>query len=155
MIPSTPYDMDQDTNDAYDIPLDWLLDASLSTYQSTLRVRIQGTRLDNYLEGKYESLEVHVLAASPAASNFDQTALVKMDSTSEERTVLMKYLVPVTPSMQDEAAVVLTGPRKGEKVKIRQRPDASSLLELVVVESEKEYGGAFWECQKDWMCAVW
>ncbi|KAJ3731768.1 transcription elongation factor SPT5 [Lentinula guzmanii] len=151
----------------------WLLDPSLSLHLSLLRIHILGTKLDKYLDGAYEGLHARVLAAS-------RTALIKIQGQPEpsseqdsqsERSFPIKYLLPVAPATQDATAVILYGPRKGQKVKMRQRPDEGSRTELVVVESvvdsggggasseggseEGGGGGAFWECQKDWMCVCW
>ncbi|KAF9078067.1 hypothetical protein BDP27DRAFT_1310713 [Rhodocollybia butyracea] len=160
-----------DMRNNYQPPSDWLLDPSFAAYLTSIRVVIKDTRQDNYLDGKYELLEAQVLAASRAAANYEQTALVKVkvQGNEEDRSILTKYLFPVPPSHQDQAAVILTGPRKGDKVKLRQRPDtdADSLTELVVVQTVIEKGraedgsangeegtGPFWECQKDWMGAL-
>ena len=66
----------------------------------------------------------------------------------------MKHLMPCVPEHVDEEAVVLWGPRKGELVKVRQRPDSTDPTEIVVVESIGTNGAAFWDCQKDWMSAL-
>ncbi|KAJ4473755.1 hypothetical protein J3R30DRAFT_3406619 [Lentinula aciculospora] len=181
---------DIDMRDEFHPPPTWLLSAHLLHHLPSLRIRILGTKHSNppYLDGKYESLDAHILAASRVADNFEQTALIRLDldkspfanpatvdalkqEPSLERSFLTTYLHPVPPSSQDDSAIVLTGPRKGEKVKLRQRPDSGSQTELVVVETMLDSGGgsadgdgadgagkaggAFWECQKDWMCACW
>ncbi|GAW07474.1 transcription elongation factor spt5 [Lentinula edodes] len=163
----------------YTPPPDWLLAQHLTPHLTSLRVNISGTKLPHqpYLDGLYESLDAHILAASRVADNYEQTALVKVDlekssavtpaqlaalsSTPADRSIPTKFLLPVPPSSQDDTAIVLTGPRQGDKVKLRQRPDSGSPTELVVVESvdaggnasgtNGTEGGAFWECQKDWM----
>ncbi|KAJ3837350.1 hypothetical protein F5878DRAFT_726124 [Lentinula raphanica] len=182
--------MDQFTRDEYVPSPAWLTDPGLSSHLSLLRVRITGTKRDKYLDGVYDGLHARVLAATKVGENFEQTALVKIEgkvpastssdaasssdnpSDANERSFPMKYLVPVYPSYQDSTAVILYGPRRGSKVKIRQRPDEGNRTELVVVESIVEShggssegdtgglgkdkgGGAFWECQKDWMCVCW
>ncbi|KAF5388735.1 hypothetical protein D9757_004857 [Collybiopsis confluens] len=138
----------------------WLLDDFLAPYLTKLRVEIRGSRRDNYLDGKYDFQEAHILAASRVAGNFEQTALLKIElhpTGTEERSFLMKYITPVVPQRQDEPAIVLTGPKQGEKVKMRQRPDISTMTELIVVETDNDSSdaGVYWECQKDHMCALW
>ncbi|KAJ3745541.1 transcription elongation factor SPT5 [Lentinula detonsa] len=160
----------------------WLLDPTLSLHLSVLHIRILGTKLDKYLDGAFEGVQARVLAASRVGDSFEQTALIKIegwpegssegDDSQSERSFPIRYLQPVAPATQDATAVILYGPRKGEKVKMRQRPDEGSRTEVVVVESVVESGGtsreggggeegggggggAFWECQKDWMCVCW
>lgn len=122
---------------------------------ATLRVRVKGTLQERYLDGKYESLLVHILSTESASSCFDHTALVKVDSTSEECKMLMHYLVPDPPSTQDQSAIVLHESRQGDKVAIKQWPNEGSPMESLVVESLRKDRPGFWECQKDWMCALW
>lgn len=66
----------------------------------------------------------------------------------------MHYLVPDAPSQQDQLAVVLHESRQGEMVKVKQRPSEDMPMERLVVESTSK-AVVFWECQKDWMCALW
>ena len=109
-----------------------------------------------YLDGAYENRAAVVLTASRAGEGFDQTAYVKFvdDGQGEERSIMMKYLLPFVPDSIDEEAVIINGPNKGELVKVRQRPDRNESNELVVVETVGKNGAPFWECQKDWMCAL-
>ncbi|KAJ3786497.1 transcription elongation factor SPT5 [Lentinula aff. detonsa] len=180
MMRGRGYEDDTDMRDEYQPSPTWLLDPSLSLHLSLLHIHILGTKLDKYLDGAYEGLHARVLAASRVGDNFEQTALIKIQGQPEpsseqdsqsERSFPIKYLLPVAPATQDATAVILYGPRKGQKVKMRQRPDEGSRTELVVVESvvdsggggasseggseEGGGGGAFWECQKDWMCVCW
>jgi transcription elongation factor SPT5 len=122
---------------------------------SKLRVRIKGTLEEKYLDGKYESLLVHILSTKSASNCFEHTALVRFESTSEECNLLMHYLVPDPPSKQDQLAVVLHESRQGHTVKVKQRPNEGMPIEQLVVESLMSGGSSFWECQKDWMCALW
>lgn len=135
---------------------DWLLELVDLIDISTLRVRIKGTLEENYLGGKYESLLVHTLSTEAASTCFEHTALVRLDSTAEECTLLMQYLVLEPPSAQDKSAVVLHESRQGEMVKVKQRADPGMPTERLVVETLIRLDGShFWECQKDWMCALW
>lgn len=122
---------------------------------SKLRVRIKGTLEEKYLNGKYESLLVHILSTKSASNCFEHTALVRFESTLEECSLLMQYLVPDPPSRQDQLAVVLHESKQGLMVKVKQRPNEGLPIEQLVVESSMSGGPSFWECQKDWMCALW
>ncbi|KAF9267245.1 transcription elongation factor Spt5 [Marasmius fiardii PR-910] len=135
---------------------DWTLDPQVKPYYNRLKVTVHDTIRAGYLEGAYENRTAVVLTASRASDGFDQTAYVRFidDGKNEERSILMKYLMPSVPDMVDEEAVVIYGQRKGELVKVRQRPDSSDVIEMVVVETVGTDGAAFWECQKDWMCAL-
>ncbi|KAK7036689.1 transcription elongation factor spt5 [Paramarasmius palmivorus] len=133
---------------------DWILDPQIKTYHNRLKVIIEGTTRTNYLDGNYERRTAVVLTATRAGENYDQTAYVRFTDDNEERSILMKHLMPCVPEHVDEEAVVLWGPRKGELVKVRQRPDSTDPTEIVVVESIGTNGAAFWDCQKDWMSAL-
>ncbi|KAL0063273.1 transcription elongation factor spt5 [Marasmius tenuissimus] len=135
---------------------DWILDPQVKPHYNRLKVTVHDTIRAGYLDGAYENRAAVVLTASRAGEGFDQTAYVKFvdDGQGEERSIMMKYLLPFIPDTVDEEAVVISGPRKGELVKVRQRPDSNESTELVVVESVGTNGAAFWECQKDWMCAL-
>lgn len=120
---------------------------------STLRVRIKGTLEENYPDSKYESLLVRTLSIDSASSCFEHAALVRVESTSEKCRLLMQYLVPDVPSQQDQSAVILHESRQGEQVKVKQRLSEDMPIEQLVVETRD--GLRVWECQKDWMCALW
>lgn len=134
---------------------DWQLELADLIDISELRVRIKGTLEEKYLDGKYESLLVHIVSTETANSCFEYTALARFDSTSEECNLLLQYLVPDAPSKQDQLAVVLHESKQGHKVRVKQRPNEDIPTEQLVVESLMNDGPSFWECQKDWMCALW
>lgn len=132
-----------------------MLELADSVDISKLRVRIKGTLEEKYLDGKYESLFVHILSTKSASNCFEHTALVRLESTLEECNLLMQYLVPDPPSKQDQSAVVLHESKQGDTVIIKQQPSEGMPTEQLVVESFVSGGPMFWECQKDWMCALW
>lgn len=102
-----------------------------------------------------ELVDLIDISTESASSCFDHTALVRVDSTSEECKLLMQFLVPDPPSTQDQSVVVLHESRQGDKVVVKQRPNEGSPMETLVVESLTKNRPGFWECQKDWMCALW
>ncbi|KAJ7594369.1 transcription elongation factor SPT5 [Mycena floridula] len=104
-------------DDAYQIPMDWIIDAALSKVQNRLKVRIEGSNVDGYLDGKFENREGRIMGAHKVGANFDQTAMVEFDE-GEARTILAKYILPVHPSAKGQEVVVLHGKLKGEVVKI-------------------------------------
>uniref|UniRef100_A0A0W0G1Y1 Transcription elongation factor SPT5 n=1 Tax=Moniliophthora roreri TaxID=221103 RepID=A0A0W0G1Y1_MONRR len=156
MIPETPGAAFDDLSRQPHTPAsDWILDAQVRPYYNRLKVIVEGTtRGQNYLDGIYENHIAIVLTATRAGENFDQTAYVRFTDDNEERSFLMKHLMPCAPENVDEEAVVIYGERKGELVKVRQRPDGTDTTEMLVVESTGTNGAAFWECQKDWMSAL-
>ncbi|KAF5352072.1 hypothetical protein D9758_009442 [Tetrapyrgos nigripes] len=139
----------------YNPPKDWLLDEIIASHLKKLRVRIHGTIVTGYLDGAYEGRTATVIGATRVRNNFDQTALLRFDGDDEGnvRSMLVKYIVPALPRDINESAVVLTGRRKGELVKVRQKPDSQDSMEMVVVEAMVNAGFAFLECQKDHLCA--
>lgn len=100
---------------------------------------------------------MHTLSTESGHSCFEHVALVrvKVNSTSEECRVLMQFLVPDPPSQQEQLAIVLHESKQGEIVKVKQRPSEDMPMERLVVESMSKDSMVFWECQKDWMCALW
>lgn len=98
---------------------DWLLDLADVIDISTLRIRIRGTLEEKYLDGKYELLLVHTLSTEAASSCFEHTTLVRVDTTAEECRLLVQYLVPEAPLMQNELAIVLHESKQGKMVKVK------------------------------------
>ncbi|KAF5365197.1 hypothetical protein D9758_005324 [Tetrapyrgos nigripes] len=154
-VPSTPGVIDYDTaiRQPYNPPEDWLLEEIIAPHQTKLKVQIHGTTYASYLDGAYEGRIATVVGTTRVRDNFDQTAFLRFVNDGEERSILAKYVAPVLPTNTDEAALVLTGKRKGEMVRVRQKPDAQDSFEMVVVESMGTAGAAYWECQKDHLCA--
>ena len=107
------------SSDTYtELPEDWLLDPIFAPVQKRLKIKIQGTRSSQYLDGKYEGKTGRVMGAQRAA-NVDQTAMVEFDD-GEARSVLAKYIVPVYPEKRGDIALVLHGRYKGRTVKVAE-----------------------------------
>ncbi|KAK7460942.1 transcription elongation factor spt5 [Stygiomarasmius scandens] len=156
VVPNTPGVMDYEdsSRDPYDPPDDWILDEKIAPHQTKLRVVISGSIMPPYLEGKYEGRTAVVVGATRVRENYEQTAFLRFEDDGEERSILTRYIKPVLPRSQDETALVIYGRRRGEVARIRQKPDSQETTEMVVVESIGSAGAAYWECQKDHMCAM-
>jgi len=137
-----------------DPPDDWILDEKIAPHQTKLRVVMGGSIMPPYLEGKYEGRTAVVVGATRVRENYEQTAFLRFEDDGEERSILTRYIKPVLPRSQDETALVIYGRRRGEVARIRQKPDSQETTEMVVVESIGSAGAAYWECQKDHMCAM-
>ncbi|SJL10156.1 related to SPT5-transcription elongation protein [Armillaria ostoyae] len=98
---------------------EWLLDTVLSNVLQRIKIRIEGSRNYNYLDGKYEGLTGQVMAATRVGANMEQTAMIAFDN-GEQRSILMKFVVPMQPSGLDgENGVMLDGPYKGREARVR------------------------------------
>lgn len=100
-----------------ELPDDWLTEPLFRHALNRIRVKIEGTRNTNYLEGKYEGQQGRLIAAMSAGTNIDQTCLVQFDS-GEQRSMLGVHVVPLPPRDGDMALVVGV-PRQGEVGRIR------------------------------------
>jgi len=126
------------------VPPDWFVDAEFIAVQNRLLVKIEGTRVDGYLDSNFEGKTGRIVAAHKSTNKFDQTALVSFDQPAnpneKERSILGKYIVPQGPTAADEEALVLDGDHKGDIVLVRTLID-----ETLLVSSE----GAFFEISGD------
>ncbi|RDB17280.1 Transcription elongation factor SPT5 [Hypsizygus marmoreus] len=122
----------------------WIFDQISPNYLNRVKVKVFGTRLLNYLDGDYENKCGRLLGAARAATGFEQTATIRFDD-GDQRTILAKYLVPVTPTHMGEEAWVMTRDKLhgGKVVIVRETPDA-----VIVPVSMKESSSIF-EVQKD------
>ncbi|KAJ7782978.1 transcription elongation factor Spt5 [Mycena metata] len=119
----------------YEPPENWLMDPAYRMYINRIKVRVQGTRLvhPQYLEGELEGQEGHVVAATPSAPQFDQTAMLVFENGTTRTGFLVKYLLPVEPRFENEEALVLDDPKhKGIVVKLREVPDPDSRRPVTV-----------------------
>ncbi|KAJ7925139.1 hypothetical protein B0H13DRAFT_1975218 [Mycena leptocephala] len=119
----------------YEPPETWLLDPAYRNYLTRIQVRVQGTRMvhPQYLEGELEGQEAHVVAATPSAPQFDQTAMLMFEDGTTRTGFLVKYLLPVEPRFENDEALVLDDPKhKGTVVKLREAPDADSRRPVTV-----------------------
>ncbi|KAJ6593750.1 hypothetical protein B0H19DRAFT_1091862 [Mycena capillaripes] len=119
----------------YEPPETWLMDPAFRNYLHRIKVRVQGTRMvhPQYLEGALEGQEAHVVAATPSAPQFDQTAMLMMEDGTTRTGFLVKFLLPVEPRFENEEALVLDDPkRKGMVVKLREAPDPDSRRPVTV-----------------------
>ncbi|KAJ6499455.1 transcription elongation factor SPT5 [Mycena sanguinolenta] len=120
---------------AYEPPENWLMDPVYRKYIHRIKVRVQGTRVAHpqYLDGEFEGQEAHVLAATPSAPQFDQTAMLVFKNGITRTGFLVKYLLPVEPTTENEEVLVLDDPKhKGIVVKLREAPDPDSRRPVTV-----------------------
>ncbi|KAJ6475205.1 transcription elongation factor SPT5 [Mycena vitilis] len=119
----------------YEPPEAWLFDPAYRNYLHRIKVRVQGTRMvhPQYLDGELEGQEAHVVAATPSAPQFDQTAMLMLENGKTQTGFLVKYLLPVEPRFENEEALVLDDPKhKGTVVKLREAPDPDSRRPVTV-----------------------
>jgi len=119
----------------YEPPENWLMDPAFRNYIHRIKVRVQGTRMvhPQYLDGEFEGQEAHVVAATPSAPQFDQTAMLMFENGTTRTGFLVKYLLPVEPKFENEEVLVLDDPKhKGIVVKLREAPDPDSRRPVTV-----------------------
>ncbi|KAF7362025.1 Transcription elongation factor SPT5 [Mycena venus] len=119
----------------YEPPENWLMDPAFRNYIHRIKVRVQGTRMvhPQYLDGEFEGQEAHVVAATPSAPQFDQTAMLMFENGITRTGFLVKYLLPVEPKFENEEVLVLDDPKhKGIVVKLREAPDPDSRRPVTV-----------------------
>ncbi|KAJ7647456.1 transcription elongation factor Spt5 [Roridomyces roridus] len=119
----------------YEPPEAWLVDPAYKKYLTRIKVRVQGTRTayPQYLDGQYEGWEASVVAATPSATQFEQTAMLTFDSGQSRPGFLVKYLLPVEPRFENQEALVLDDPKlKGMVVRLREAADGDSRRPVTV-----------------------
>lgn len=121
----------------WELPDDWIHDAALSQFQKKLRIKIEGTRTEQYLDGKYEHKRGTIVGGQKAAVGFDSTAMVQFDD-GESRSILAKYIVPVLPE-KGQVALVLHGPDKGKAVTVQQIDGRNVTGMTIETNSWKDY----------------
>ncbi|KAJ7132900.1 transcription elongation factor Spt5 [Mycena crocata] len=119
----------------YEPPETWLLDPAYRNCINRIKVRVHGTRTaqPHYLDGEFEGQFAHVVAATQAAPQLDQTAMLMFANGLTRTGFLVKYLLPVEPNFENEEALVLDDRKhKGLVVKLREAPDADSRRPVTV-----------------------
>lgn len=100
----------------------WILDPAYANYLNRVKIKVSGTRHSGYLDGEYEGKRGRVVAAFRAATDFEQSATVRFDN-GDQRSILIRYIMPVNPSWRgDEALVLIHKDRhhKGKEVIVRE-----------------------------------
>jgi transcription elongation factor SPT5 len=106
---------------------DWLLDPMLGQYLQRIKVKVQGTRHANYLDGDYEGKIGRVLGAATVAEGFEHDVTIEFeDGTS--RSVLVRYVVPVEPDKLKQQVLVTGGPSKGATATVAGSPDSDMVV---------------------------
>ena len=119
---------------------DWLLDPALGQHLKRIKVQIQGTRHENYLNGDYEGKIGRVLGAAKVTDGFQQTVMIEFED-GESRAIMMRYVVPVQPDKLGEQVLVIGGKAKGTAAIVRETPD-SGLVALSAIEQVSIFDAA-------------
>lgn len=129
---------------------DWIYDGRLRDILKRMKIEIRGTHADNYLDGDYERRTGRIIAAVKTNTNFESSATIQFDPSPSEpngetRSILVKYITAVQPTMTNEQAVILRGSQTGVVVVCRGDPDEGMLVTVspvggstVIQEEEKE-----------------
>ncbi|KAF9460432.1 hypothetical protein BDZ94DRAFT_933662 [Collybia nuda] len=139
--------------EADDIDLDdmWIFDSAFANYQQRIKVQVHGTRVSNYLNGDFEGKTGRIKAATKSSAEFDQSALIAFDS-GEERSILVRYLLPAPPEFLHSEALVLAHKdekNKGKVVIIREVPD-----DIIPVSTMSDPSFVF-EVKRDFLAALY
>jgi transcription elongation factor SPT5 len=123
---------------------EWLLDSVLGQHMKRIKVQIQGTRHENYLNGDYEGKTGRVLGAAKVGDGFEHTVLVEFEDGTA-RSVLMRYIVPVSPDKLGQQVLVIGGPEKGTSAIVRETPDSEQVVlskvsdPLIIIEAARQH----------------
>lgn len=118
-----------------DLPDNWLSEPKLANYRHRLKVKVHGTRADKYLDGDYEGKIGRLSASSFFGDEFDPSALVIFDS-GEQRTIVLRYLIPVGPTHMGEEVLICGGSSAGRVVIVREKPEDDTVLVTVSTRAE-------------------
>jgi transcription elongation factor SPT5 len=114
---------------------DWIYDPLFASVFTRLIVQVEGTRLDQYLDGQFEGKQGKIIAGQKSAEIYDQTALVEFEDdkgTKSSRSMLTKYLSPIQPLKSSDECLVLGGQYKGHVATVRETPPEDPLGKVVV-----------------------
>lgn len=117
----------------------------LGQYLQRIKVKIHGTRHENYLEGDFEGKIGRVLGVADVADGFEHTVTIEFEDGTT-RGVLMGYVVPVVPDKQKQQVVVIGGPFKGTAASVAESPDSDMVVlstkvdeQIKVIEAAKHH----------------
>jgi transcription elongation factor SPT5 len=134
-----------------------MYDDQLKSVLRRIKVVIRGTHQDNYLEGNYENRTGRILGAIKTGVGIESSATIQLNpppndpDDSETRPILTKYIQAVLPENQDDQAVILHGPKRGQVVRVRQQPDDGEFITIsplgsaIIDEVRKESVAALYE----------
>lgn len=105
---------------------DWLFNPVVANFLPRVKVKIEGTKMDHYLNGDYENKRGRIPAVTKVTSEFEQTVLVYFDS-GDSRTIQARYVVPLPPTYMGEEVLVIHGPQKGTAMIVREQPDDDTI----------------------------
>ena len=105
---------------------DWLFNPIIANFLPRVKVKIEGTKMDHYLNGDYENKRGRIPAVTKVTSEFEQTVLVYFDS-GDSRTIQARYVVPLPPTYMGEEVLVIHGPQKGNAMIVREQPDDDTI----------------------------
>lgn len=136
-----------------ELPELWLFEQEYAHCLQRIKVRIHGTRHDNYLNGDYEGKEGRILGATRASGEFEQTAMVAFDSSEEPRSIMVRYIVTIQPSYMGEDVLILDGKDKGKVVVVREKPDDNGYAPVTV--STRAAPTSVFEVSKDRLATLY
>lgn len=96
-------------------------------YLQRIKVKVQGTRHANYLNGDYEGRIGRVVGAASVTDAFEPTVTVEFEDGSPH-SVLMRYVVPVEPDKLKQQVLVIGGPSKGATATVAGSPDSDMVV---------------------------
>lgn len=120
-------DFDMFSSSSIDLDGEWMFDMQLANYLGRVKVVVESSKHQSYLEGQFDGRKGRIVAAQKNPTAYEQTVRVKFTDRpghqEEERSIVSSFVVPVRPSYSGEEVLVLAGKRIGNALVIREKPE--------------------------------